>query len=64
MVTFIHSYRNPVHEQLARTIIHRHGIDLRLELSSDIWPQAREYERAVLTTTNASVRRSRPMSDG
>ena len=27
-----------------------------MELSSDIWPQAREYERAVLTTINASVR--------
>jgi N-methylhydantoinase A len=56
VVTFIHSYRNPAHEQLARTLIRRHGIDLRLELSSDIWPQAREYERAVLTTINASVR--------
>ena len=56
VVTFIHSYRNPAHEQLARTIMRRHGIDLRLDLSSDIWPQAREYERAVLTAINASVR--------
>jgi N-methylhydantoinase A len=56
VVTFIHSYRNPVHEQLARTLLRRHGIDLRVELSSDIWPQAREYERAVLTAINASVR--------
>jgi N-methylhydantoinase A len=56
VVTFIHSYRNPAHEQLARTIIRRLGIDLRVELSSDVWPQAREYERAVLTTINASVR--------
>jgi N-methylhydantoinase A len=56
VVTFIHSYRNPAHEQLARALVRRHGIDLRLELSSDVWPQAREYERAVLTTINASVR--------
>jgi N-methylhydantoinase A len=56
VVTFIHSYRNPAHEQLARTMIRRAGVDLRVELSSDIWPQAREYERAVLTTINASVR--------
>jgi N-methylhydantoinase A len=56
VITFIHSYRNAAHEQLARTWIRRAGIDLRLELSSDIWPQAREYERAVLTTINASVR--------
>ncbi len=56
VVTFVHSYRNPAHEQLARTLLRRHGIDLRVELSSDIWPQAREYERAVLTAINASVR--------
>jgi N-methylhydantoinase A len=56
VLTFIHSYRNPAHEQLARAIIRRAGIDLRLDLSSDIWPQAREYERAVLTAINASVR--------
>jgi N-methylhydantoinase A len=56
VVTFIHSYRNPAHEHLARDLVARHGIDLRLELSTDIWPQAREYERAVLTAINASVR--------
>jgi N-methylhydantoinase A len=56
VVTFIHSYRSPAHEQLARAIIRRYGIDLRVDLSSDIWPQAREYERAVLTAINASVR--------
>jgi N-methylhydantoinase A len=56
VVTFVHSYRNPVHEYQARDLVARHGIDLRLELSAEIWPQAREYERAVLTTINASVR--------
>ncbi len=56
VVAFIHSYRNPAHERLARDIVQLHGIDLRMELSTDIWPQAREYERAVLTTINASVR--------
>ena len=56
VVTFIHSYRNPAHERRARDLVEREGIDLRLELSSDVWPQAREYERAVLTAINASVR--------
>jgi len=56
VVTLIHSYRNAAHEQLARAIIQRHGIDLRVDLSSDVWPQAREYERAVLTAINATVR--------
>jgi N-methylhydantoinase A len=56
VVTFIHSYRNPAHERRARDLVEREAIDLRLELSSDVWPQAREYERAVLTAINASVR--------
>lgn len=55
-MTFLHGYRNPVHEHQARDLVAKRGIDLRLELSADIWPQAREYERAVLTTINASVR--------
>ncbi|MBV9248030.1 MAG: hydantoinase/oxoprolinase family protein [Acetobacteraceae bacterium] len=56
VVAFIHSYRNPVHERQARDAIKRAGIELRVELSSDVWPQAREYERAVLTAINASIR--------
>ena len=56
VVGFIHSYRNPAHEQQARAILRHHGIALRLELSSEIWPQAREYERSVLTALNASIR--------
>lgn len=56
VVCFLHSYRNPAHERQARAAIERAGIALRVELSSEIWPQAREYERAVLTAINASVR--------
>ncbi|MBO0737390.1 MAG: hydantoinase/oxoprolinase family protein, partial [Alphaproteobacteria bacterium] len=56
VVTFLHSYRNPAHERAARGIVERSGLDLRLELSSEIWPQAREYERGVLTAINAAVR--------
>ena len=56
VVGLIHSYRNPAHEQQIRIIIERAGLRLRLELSSEIWPQAREYERSVLTALNASIR--------
>jgi N-methylhydantoinase A len=56
VVAFLHSYRNPAHEDLARAIVAKHGIALRLELSSEVWPQAREYERGVLTAINASIR--------
>ena len=56
VVGLIHAYRNPAHEQQARDIVARHGLRLRLELSSEIWPQAREYERSVLTAMNAIIR--------
>ena len=56
IVVLLHSYRNPVHERAVRDIIERHGIPLRLELSSEVWAQAREYERGVLTAVNASIR--------
>jgi N-methylhydantoinase A len=56
IVVFLHCYRNAAHEQAAREAIVGSGIDLRVELSSDVWPQAREYERGVLTAINASIR--------
>jgi len=56
VVTFMHSYRNPAHEEAVRDIVARSGTGLRVELSSAVWPQAREYERGVLTAINASIR--------
>jgi N-methylhydantoinase A len=56
VVSLIHSYRNPAHEQQVREIAGQRGFGLRLELSSEIWPQAREYERSVLTALNAAIR--------
>jgi N-methylhydantoinase A len=56
VVTFMHSYRNPAHENAVRDIVERSGSGLRVELSSAVWPQAREYERGVLTAINASIR--------
>jgi N-methylhydantoinase A len=56
IVVLLHSYRNPAHERAVRDISERHRIPLRLELSSEVWAQAREYERGVLTAVNASIR--------
>ncbi len=61
IVVFLHSYRNPAHEQAARDAIDEAAVKLRVELSSEVWPQAREYERGVLTAINASIR---PMVEG
>jgi N-methylhydantoinase A len=61
IVVFLHSYRNAAHEQAARDAVAHSGVKLRVELSSDVWPQAREYERGVLTAINASIR---PLVEG
>ncbi len=61
IVVLLHSYRNPMHERAARDAIAQAGVKLRVELSSDVWPQAREYERGVLTAINASIR---PLVEG
>lgn len=61
IVVFLHSYRNAAHERAARDAVARSGVNLRVELSSDVWPQAREYERGVLTAINASIR---PLVEG
>lgn len=56
VVCFLHSYLNPAHEQQVREVLERRVHGLRVELSSEVWPQAREYERATLTAVNAYVR--------
>jgi N-methylhydantoinase A len=56
VVCFLHSYKNPAHERRARGAIEQAGLGLVVELSSDVWPQAREFERATLTAVNAYVR--------
>lgn len=56
VVVLLHGYRNPAHERQVRAIVERERIPLRLELSSEVWAQAREYERGVLTAVNASIR--------
>ena len=61
IAVLLHSYRNPAHERAARDAIAAAGVKLRVELSSDVWPQAREYERGVLTAINASIR---PLVEG
>jgi N-methylhydantoinase A len=56
VVVLLHRYRNPAHERQLRDAVERAGVKLRLELSSEVWAQAREYERGVLTAVNASIR--------
>ena len=56
VICFLHSYKNPAHEREARAAIKSELPGLPVELSSDIWPQAREFERATLALVNAHIR--------
>ncbi|MBI4247797.1 MAG: hydantoinase/oxoprolinase family protein, partial [Candidatus Rokubacteria bacterium] len=52
---FLHAYRNPVHERQAAAAIRAAFPDLYVCPSSEVWPQQREYERALVTAMNAHI---------
>src|SRR2546428_2694698 len=54
-ICLLHSYANPAHERrLAEILLEEHP-DLVLSLSSEVWPEYREYERTVTTLVDAFV---------
>ena len=55
-VAFLHSYRNPAHEQEAGRVIGDWYPDLSVSLSSDVVAELWEYQRIVTTCANAYVR--------
>lgn len=54
-VCFINAFKNPAHETAAAEFIRRSHPDLSVWLSSETWPEIREYERAMVTVMNAYV---------
>ena len=54
-VAFLHSFRNPAHEQLAREILKKGAPGVVISLSSEVAPEIREYERMCTTAANAYV---------
>ncbi|HYC51940.1 MAG TPA: hydantoinase/oxoprolinase family protein [Gemmatimonadaceae bacterium] len=55
-VMLLHSYREPSHEQLLRAELMRWLPQVDVVLSSDVYPEVREYERAATTTAEAYLR--------
>ena len=55
-IGFIHSYRNPAHEQRTREILASYLPDLPISISSEVSPQFREYQRFSTVCANAYVR--------
>jgi N-methylhydantoinase A len=56
-ICFLHSYKNPANEVAARRVILAEAPDLYVSLSSELWPQMREYERGLVAVMNAYVGR-------
>ncbi len=54
-ICFVHSYRSGVHEAKAAEAIRAALPGLYVSLSSEIWPQQREFERAAAVSMNAYI---------
>ena len=55
---FLHSYRNPAHEAAAAARLRARFPEVFVSASAEIWPQQREYERALAAVMNAHVGRT------
>ncbi len=54
-ILFLHSYRNPAHEQRAKAIIEAHFPQLFVTASHELSQEYREYERTSTAAANAYV---------
>ena len=55
-VTLLHSYADPSHERRLRDAFRRGASNLDVVLSSDIFPEIREFERTTTTVAEAYLR--------
>jgi N-methylhydantoinase A len=60
-ISFLWSFRNPVHEQWVRNFVQATYPDVHVTASSDLVPVIREYERTNTTAVNAYLQ---PVFDG
>lgn len=56
VISFLHAYRNPAHENRAAEIARELAPGLPVEAGSSVWPIIREYERTTTATINAYVK--------
>jgi len=54
-VVFMHSHRNPVHEQRARALIEARHPSVPVSISSEVVGELREFDRTSTTVANAYV---------
>ncbi len=53
-ILFLHSYINPSNEKAVKKILKKNGFKF-ITLSSEIFPEYREYERGVITVLNSAL---------
>ena len=54
-IVFLHSFKNSIHEELAKNIFNKYAPNINLCLSSSVSPEIGEYERTSTTVANAYV---------
>lgn len=54
-ISLLHAYANPVHEQQLKSLVKEVSADLPVTVSSDIMPEAAEFERTVAAVVDASA---------
>ncbi len=55
-VCYLHAYKNPAHERETRAALEARMPGASVSLSSDVFPEIKEYERVSTTAVNAYVR--------
>ncbi|WP_184229028.1 hydantoinase/oxoprolinase family protein [Paraburkholderia youngii] len=55
VISLLHSYRNPAHEQQVKAIIEKAAPGFFVSCSHEVWPIIREYERTVTATIGGYV---------
>ena len=55
VISLLHSYRNPEHEQQVKSIVERLAPGLPVTCSSETWPIIREYERTITAVIGGYV---------
>jgi N-methylhydantoinase A len=54
-ICLLHAYANPAHERRLAELVRRHLPDAYIALSSEVWPEYQEYERASATVLSAYI---------
>lgn len=54
-ICLLHSYANPAHEEQLRDLLRRERPGLKVSVSSEVSPEAREFDRLCTTVANAYI---------